>query len=120
MLSVVSWAHVSPHGIGKSVKFGEKRDQDHLLCIEGPHPLFCDVVVGAMPGIWAVDAMRLTTQIVLAEYNLAFGELLEHDVTMHRASYEMPFLGNDITVSGAMFVPDAPETIAIHLRSKTT
>ena len=49
-----------------------------------------------------------------AEYNLAFDDvmlsLLEHDVTMHRASYEMPFLGNDITVSGAMFVPDAPET----------
>lgn len=49
-----------------------------------------------------------------AEDNLAFSDvmlfLLEHDVTMHRVSYEMPFLGNDIPVSGALFVPDAPET----------
>ncbi|MEC7477322.1 MAG: hypothetical protein VYD65_04795, partial [Bacteroidota bacterium] len=49
-----------------------------------------------------------------AEDNLSFSDvmlfLLEHDVTMHRVSYEMPFLGNDIPVSGAVFVPDAPET----------
>ena len=48
-----------------------------------------------------------------AQTALAFDDvtlsMLVHDVSMRRLSYEMPFLGEDISVSGAVFVPDAPD-----------
>ena len=45
---------------------------------------------------FAVDELELDAQLAT---------MFNHDVRMYRASYEMPFLGDQIGVSGAVFIP---------------
>ena len=74
-----------------------------MLCLVGS-PAF---------GQWTMLSAYSSQDIqAYAQTNLGFDEvtlsMLTRDVSMRRLSYDMPFLGEEIQVSGAVFIPDAP------------
>ena len=72
--------------------------------------LFCPSLQGQWTFLSTYSSQEIQTH---AQTALAFDDvtlsMLVNDVSMRRLSYEMPFLGEDISVSGAVFVPDAPD-----------
>ena len=67
------------------------------LSSSGQEYTFLNTFVSSQISDYAVEDLEIDAQLA---------GLFNHDVKMYRASYEMPFLNEEILVSGAVFIPD--------------